>query len=591
MGSRLACLGILLVACTAGSQPAPDRAAPSGAQADRPNVLVIVSDDQGYGDLSLHGNTRLPTPHLDQLGTNSIRFDRFYVSPLCAPTRASLLTGRYSLRTGTQGVSRGQETMRSEEITFAEVLRDAGWRTGYFGKWHNGENFPFTPRGQGFDTEFGFNLGHWNNYFDTALKSNGVWVSTSGYITDLLTDSAMEFISRRGTEPWLCYLAYNVPHSPFQVPDRHFDRFKNMGLDDRLAAIHGMVENMDENIGRLLNRLKETGQADNTIVLFLSDNGPNGERFNDGMRGVKGSLHEGGSRVPCFLRWPARFPEPAIIPQIAAHIDWYPTVLELCGLTRPDGPPVDGLSLVPLLEGRTNHWPDRILFGQHQAGDRADHTGSLRTQRFRLVNEGGGWELFDMQNDPGQERDVAKEFSEETRRLVAAYEGWWRNINAEMPESPPPIPVGHTEEPRVELLVPQSQFTGGLRFNGRYPNNAWLTDWTNATAQVEWRLNIVRSGLYEVTLQYLCPEDSAGSKVRVWVGDSAVETTIQGTRVRQIHSPDRFPRGEVYEMQWFEQAVGLIQLPEGAVTLVVDAVEMTGQSVMDLKAVILSAQR
>ena len=263
---------------------------------------MIISDDQGYGDLSLHGNPHVHTPHLDWLATNGIQFERFFVSPLCAPTRASLLTGRYSLRTEARGVSRGEETMRSEEVTIAELLRDAGYRTGCFGKWHNGENFPYTPNGQGYDDAFGFNLGHWNNYFDTTLERNAKPEKTHGYITDVLTDEALKFIEASRARPFFCSVAYNVPHSPFQCPDKYFDPHKRAGLNDFLASVYGMVENMDDNIGRLLAKLDDLKLRENTIVIFMSDNGPNGARYNARMRGVKGTYHEGGSRVPCFIR-------------------------------------------------------------------------------------------------------------------------------------------------------------------------------------------------------------------------------------------------------------------------------------------------
>src|SRR5688572_20798457 len=359
----------------------------------QPNVLLIISDDQGYGDLSLHGNLHLRTPNLDRLATNGIQFERFFVGSVCAPTRASLLTGRYSLRTGVRGVTRGEETMRSEEVTVAEALRAGGYRNGYFGKWHNGENFPHTPQGQGFDEQFGFNLGHWNNYFDTTLKRNGRPEKTRGFITDVLTDEALRFIDTNRARPFLCFVSYNVPHSPFQCPDRYFDPHKRAGLSDYQASVYGMLENMDDNIGRLLGKLDELKLRENTIVVFLTDNGANGQRYNAGMRGWKNNLHEGGTRVPFFISWPARWKVPRQVPEIAAHIDVFPTLVELCGVPTPQTLPQDGRSLVPLIDRKTNGWPDRVFFQQWQAGPRAERIGSVRTQRFRAVNDGAGWEL------------------------------------------------------------------------------------------------------------------------------------------------------------------------------------------------------
>jgi arylsulfatase A-like enzyme len=551
----------------------------------RPNVLLIITDDQGYGDLALHGNEQISTPTLDQLGRESIRFDWFFVSPLCAPTRASLLTGRYSLRTGVSGVARGEETMRAEEVTIAEALGAAGYRTGLFGKWHNGEHYPYTPNGQGFQEAFGFNLGHWNNYFDTRLKHNGRVVKTKGFITDVLTDAALEFINANRDQPFFCYLSYNAPHSPFQVPDKYFDKYKAEGLDDYLASVYGMVENVDDNVARVLGRLDELKLRDNTIVIFMTDNGPNGVRFNGGMRGTKGNLHEGGSRVPFFLRWPARFKEARLIKQIAAHIDVYPTLLELCDAPIPKTSPPDGISLVPLLEGREGNWPDRMLFTQHRLNP---NTGAVRTERYRLVNDGRGWELFDMEKDPGQKKNIAAEQPEVARRLTAAYENWWRETLPQTRGSRAPIPVGHAEENSVELPVPQSQFTGGLRFSGRHPNNAWLTNWTKIDATVEWELDVVKAGRYEVGLLYLCPKSSAGTRVQISVAGSATEATLRETNGQQIRSPDRVPRTEVYEMDWATLESGVLTLPQGRSKLTLRALTKTGDMVMDLKSVVLN---
>jgi len=558
----------------------------TGAQlaSRRPNVLLIITDDQGYGDLGLHGNEQIGTPTLDRLGRESLRFDRFFVSPLCSPTRASLLTGRYSLRTGVSGVAEGQETMRAEEVTIAEALGAAGYRTGLFGKWHNGEHFPYTPNGQGFQEAFGFNLGHWNNYFDTTLKHNGRGVKTKGFITDVLTDAAIEFISAKRDQPFFCYLSYNAPHSPFQVPDKYFDKYQAKGLDDYLASVYGMVENVDDNIARVLGRLDELKLRDNTIVIFVTDNGPNGARFNGGMRGVKGSLHEGGSRVPFFLRWPARFKQPRLITQIAAHIDVFPTLLELCGAPTPKTLPQDGRSLIPLLEGKEGDWPDRMLFTQHRLNP---NTGAVRTERYRLVNEGRGWELFDMESDPAQKRNIAAEQPEVAKRLTTAYENWRREVLPQTRQSRAPIPVGHAKENPVELPVPQSQFTGGLRYSGRHPNNAWLTNWTNLETTVEWELDVAQAGRYEVSLQYLCPKAAAGARVQISAAGSATEATLRETSGAQIKSPDRVPRTEVYEMDWATLRAGAITLPQGKTTLTVRALTKPGEAVMDLKSVAL----
>ena len=292
----IAFAGVLLACCSVMA----------AEEARRPNVLLIMTDDQGWGDLRVHGNEKIDTPTLDALASAGVQFDRFYVSPVCAPTRASLLTGRYHMRTGVTGVTRGQETMRAEEVTIAEVLKTAGYSTGCFGKWHSGAHYPHHPNGQGFDEFFGFCGGHWNNYFDTRLERNGRAVQTSGYITDVITEAAIGFIEQHRSEPFFCYVPYNAPHGPFQVPDQYFDKYIARGLDAKTATVYGMCENIDHNVDRLMGTLETNGLTRDTIVIFLTDNGPNGARFNGGMRGTKGSAHEGGCRVPLFIRWPDR---------------------------------------------------------------------------------------------------------------------------------------------------------------------------------------------------------------------------------------------------------------------------------------------
>lgn len=336
----------------------------------RPNVVLIMTDDQGWGDISSHGNNLIETPVVDRLATEGARFERFFVSSVCAPTRASLLTGRYYLRSGTYGVTRGRETMRSEEVTIAEVLKQSGYVTGCFGKWHNGAHYPYHPNGQGFDEFVGFCAGHWNNYFDTHLERNGESVKTRGYITDVLTDAAIRFIEKNRRWPFFCYVPYNAPHTPWQVPDKYFDKYKARGLDAEIACAYGMCENIDDNIGQILKRLDDLRLSESTIVIFLTDNGPNTDRYNGGMKGRKASVHEGGVRVPLFIRWPGHIDAGRRVTQIAAHIDLLPTIVDLCGAAMMKTLPLDGISLMPLLRGDTAGWPDRVIYSHYCRGGR-----------------------------------------------------------------------------------------------------------------------------------------------------------------------------------------------------------------------------
>jgi len=563
-------------------------ALPPACGADRPNVLIVMTDDQGWGDVHRHGNDALDTPTLDRLAQQGAHLDRFYVSPVCAPTRASLLTGRYFLRCGVHGVTRGQESMDPREITLAEVLRSAGYATGCFGKWHNGAHWPMHPNGQGFDEFVGFCAGHWNNYFDTTLQRNGVEFRSDGYISDVLTDEAIAFMRARRDGPFLCYVPYNAPHSPFQVPDRHFDKYKAAGLDDRLACVYAMCENLDDNIGRLLAALDELDLADNTIVLFTTDNGPNTDRFNGGMRGRKGSVHEGGVRVPLFVRWPGHIEPGHEVSQIASHIDILPTIAEWCGaqLAAPHRRRLDGVSLAPLLTGRAGDWPDRMIFTHHHRSRR----GAVRTQRWRAVNEGRGWQLFDMPADPGQKRNVAAEQPDVVRRLAGAYD---RAYDAMVPEpmTPLPIPVGHPEWPVVTapaheaFLQPESG--QGIRYVGEKGwANDWITGWTDTAAFPRWELDVVRPGRHEVTLLYNCAAEDVGARVRVQVGGAPLEGVVdKAFSEPPLPSPDRVPRGEVFERRWAELTLGVVALPAGRTQLDVRALSRPGRSVMELKAV------
>ncbi len=577
--TRILWLAALLSAATAAQ----------GAER-RPNVLLVITDDQGYGDLGLHGNPHLKTPNLDRFGRENTRFDRFVVNSFCSPTRASLLTGRYSLRTGVWGVTHNKEAMRPSEVTLAEALRPAGYRTACVGKWHNGEQFPYTPQGQGFDEFFGFHNGHWNNYFDTELLRGTALVPTKGYIADVLTDEAIRFVRHNRERPFLCYLAYNTPHSPYQVPDAYFNPYKTLGLDDRLAAVYGMVANLDANFGRLLAVLDELKLADDTIVLFLTDNGPNGDRYNAGMRGRKSSVHEGGCRVPLFLRWPARFRAARVVPHIAAHIDLYPTLLDLCGVKPPPGPPVDGTSLRPLLEGKDQDWPARRLFTHNANGQWQNrYPGAVRTPRYRLVREAkGGWQLYDMLADPGQKKDLAATRPDVVKELSAAYEAWYDDVTRAGCERFP-LPVGRPEEDPVTLHAPQAYFDKGIHFHGeRGYANDWLTGWTDPTARIWFDLDVARAGNYEVTLHYVCPEIEAGAQIRVRAGESYVQGTVKGTAIKTISLPHRDAAAKHYtNREWASLPLGTVKLGKGRTELVLEAVSKPGKHVLDLKGVIV----
>lgn len=579
MATRCLCLILLiLVGCTPSSQE------PSGP---RPNVILIMTDDQGWGDLTVHGNGLIDTPNLDQLANESARFDRFYVSPVCAPTRASLMTGRYHLRTGTSWVTRGLETMRSEEVTLAEMFKDAGYTTAMFGKWHNGAHYPFNPKGQGFDYFLGFSAGHWNNYFDTVLENaNREPVETSGFITDVLTFGALDFIEAYRTQPFFLYVSYNAPHSPFQVPDLYFDKYKERGLDDKTASVYGMVENIDDGVGRIMRRLRSLEIEDNTIVLFLTDNGPNGRRYNGDMRGTKGSVHEGGVRVPLFVKWPNQITPQAIAP-LAAHIDIMPTLAELTGVRLPTENPLDGKSLAPLLLNDSTTWEDRTIF-THQArrGVLEPYPGSLRTPQYRLVRETDSWALFDMLADPRQTTDIAAEQSEVVAQLSSAYDAWFADVTKDG-VAVPPTPLGYPEGQIVWLPAHEGHIQGSASYKGGMGwANDWVTNWANADVTVTWPVEVVETGRYEVGVLYTAKRSAVGTTVRIDIGDTRVEAAVSVAHdPPHLPSPDRVPRGEVYERQWVPLQLGTVELSRGTKDLVVSTPQLTGSEAFDLKAV------
>lgn len=493
------CLIITIQSCNPAKAP----------QKETPNVIIFLSDDQGWGDMGINGNDLIRTPVLDQMAGNGASFDRFYVSPLCAPTRASLLTGKYFLRTGTSWVSKGLENMNTDEVTFAEIFKDAGYATGCFGKWHNGAHYPQNAIGQGFDEFLGFSAGHWSNYFNTSLEHNGKMVKTSGYITDVLTDAALEFIDKNKDQPFLCYVPYNVPHSPHQVPDQYFNYYKNAGLDDELAAIYGMVENMDFNIGRVQDKLKELGLEENTIVIFLSDNGPNGHRYNGGMKGIKGSVHEGGVRVPFYIKWLGKIQAGTKVESMGAHIDLLPTLADLCNIQLPENLPIDGKSLKPEILGEKTS-TDRVLFEVTSREVIQPSPGAVRTRQYRMVVENKDTLLYDLDKDPEQHQDISHEHPELVAEYAANYNKWYNQVKPENQE-PSSIPLGYSEAPEVTLPAYEAKFTGKIKFEeGHGWAHDWLKNWVSTSDSIFWEIEVAEAGEYEVILLYTCPQKNTG---------------------------------------------------------------------------------
>jgi len=571
--------------------------APSSA-ATSPNIVVIVADDMGWGDLSVNGNSNLRTPHLDTLARQGASFDRFFVQPVCSPTRAELLTGRYHPRGGVSGVTTGKERLDLDEKTIADVCLESGYATGCFGKWHNGSQYPYHPNGRGFEHYYGFTSGHWGEYFDPPLDLNGQPVRGRGYLADDITTKAIDFIreNRARSKPFLCYLAFNTPHSPMQVPDRHWQKFQDAKLNLRATqrrrenlqhtrAALAMCENLDENVGRVLDALDDLDAADETIVVFFSDNGPNGARWNGGMKGVKGSTDEGGVRSPLFVRWPGKIRPNSTVTPIAAAIDLLPTLAALAGIALEPEKPIDGLDLSPWLLGTETPAPDRVLI-QHWAGKT-----SARSQRFRLDDQG---RLYDMAAEPGQRQDVSAEHATVAKDLIQAVQRWRREVLAELPNHDNrPLPVGHAARPSATLPARDGTPHGGVTRSASAPNCSYFTRWTSTEDRMTWDVDVVAGGKYEAIIEYTCPTGDEGAAIELMLGTSRWQGHIEVAHDPPLrgHEHDRVPRaGESYVKDFRPLSLGVVELSPGHGTLELRATDIPGKQVADIRSVTLSLQ-
>jgi arylsulfatase A-like enzyme len=566
----------------------------------KPNIVVILSDDQGWGDLSLNGNQNLSTPHIDSLARDGAQFDRFFVCPVCSPTRAEFLTGRYHPRGGVWSTSTGGERLDLDERTIAQTFKAAGYATGAFGKWHNGLQYPYHPNARGFDEYYGFCSGHWGEYFDPPLEHNGKQVRGKGYITDDFTDHAITFIEQNRQRPFFCYLPLNTPHSPMQVPDRFYEKFKNASLPMRAEqgtnrqgragpgqredleftrAALAMCENIDWNVGRLLKRLEELELASNTIVLYFCDNGPNSTRWNGGMKGRKGSTDEGGVRSPLLVRWPGRIKPGTKVVQIAGAIDLLPTLAELAGVPVASDKPLDGMSVAPLLLGTARDWPDRTIFS-HWNGN-----VSARTQQYRLDNAG---KLYDMTADPGQTRDIAAEKPEVASRLSAAVAAWKQELLPGLKNDQRPFPVGYREFPMAMLPARDGVPHGGVQRSARAPNCSYFTNWTSTDDRITWDIEVATAGRYDAIVYYTCAKEDVGATVELGFAGSRLECEISKEHDPPLRGAehDRVSRGSESFVKDFQPLrLGSIDLSQGRGQLTLRALKIPGKRVIDVRAI------
>ena len=549
---------------------------------EKPNIVLFIADDMGWGDINANGNDLISTPVLNRLKSESLSFDRFYVCPLSAPTRAEMLTGRYFLRTGVSSVTGGYENMRTDEITIAEVLKDNGYATGCFGKWHNGGYFLQHPNRQGFDEYIGFCVGHLGYYFDAEYLHNDEVVKSEGYTTDYFTEKALEFIEERKNQPFLCYVPYNVPHSPFQVPADYFDKYRSMGLDSTLSSVYGMVDNMDHNIGRIIQKLDDEKLTENTIVIFFSDNGPNTDRYNGGMKGRKGSVDEGGVRVPFYIKWPERI-KPGLTRQLAQDIDIMPTILGLCGIDFIPDKPVDGLDLSGIIKGKVVEF-DRLIFSRQGNQVIANCNSSVRNDRYRLVFTRKDTLLFDMNNDPGQGKDISD--TEPGIRLSLA-EKLVRH-NRELISSYQPvttIEAGFPEENSFTLPVQDATLSGMIKYSSIHPNQSHTERWVQNGDSIFWTLKINNSETYWIDLQYGCPAGETGSRFVIRSGTDEVNFTIdEAFESAILPERDYVKRSESVERTWSWMNIGKVTLNKGTEAITIKLLEKKNNEAGLIKA-------
>lgn len=568
------CLRILLLLLIATAISTSSRVSGSDRElGERPNVILIITDDQGYGDLGCHGNKMLRTPKLDALSRESHCLTNFHVDPTCSETRSALLTGRYSTRTGVWHTIMGRSILRRDEVTMADIFKANGYATGMFGKWHLGDNFPFRPQDRGFEEVLchgGGGVGqtpdYWgNDYFDDTYFRDGVPEPQEGYCTDVFFAAATEFIESHQDSPFFCYLATNAAHGPFLVADRYARPYLDQGVSDRMSRFYGMIANIDENVGRLRERLQQLGLDRKTLLIFMTDNGtaagiesnPNDQQtwtgYNADMRGRKGSQYEGGHRVPCLIYGPELGIKPRKSDRLCAHFDLLPTFVDLCGLDVPNGLQFDGRALTPTLRQKAeDSVKPRTLFVHSQRIDLPEYgrKSAVMTQQWRLVDL---HELYDMRQDPGQTTDVAERHPDVVQDLKTKYDQWWQSISARFDEYVE-IDLGALECPKTILTAHDWHPTqGGVPWN----QGAISRD---VNANGFWAVRVQQEGTYRFTLASRPLHVRKGiseqpGQARVKIGDASQSKDF-AAKAKSVQIEMRLEPGS-YQMQtWIEPLSG-----------------------------------
>lgn len=574
---------------------------------EKPNVIIILTDDQGWGDLSFNGNTNLSTPNIDAIAYEGAVMENFFVQPVCSPTRAELLTGQYFPRLGVYATSAGGERMNVGVPTIAEIFKKSGYQTAAYGKWHNGMQPPYHPNSRGFDDFYGFCSGHWGNYFSPMLEHNGKITKGEGFLVDDLVNHGIDFISKNKKEPFFLYLPLNTPHSPMQSPDEYWAKFENKQLikkyqgseeeDEQFTkAALAMVENIDWNVGRLNTYLEKSGLQENTIVIFMSDNGPNGWRWNGNMRGKKGSTDEGGVKSPFFIKWPKKIIASSTSNQIMSSIDLLPTLSSLANISLADSIKLDGIDLSKNLLHKEYPLKDRIVYN-HWNGNT-----SIRTQRYRLDQEN---RLYDMEVDNAQKNDISSELAFIKDSLVNLKTNWEKEVRVavlateesssnllpgEISKSIKPkekrlFPIGAKDFPFTQLPARDGIAHGTIKRSNRWPNDSFYTNWTSINDSITWDVNVLESGTFEVFIYYTCKTEDVGTELELIFNASKITR-----KIIEAHDPpligeekDRSPRMESYVKDFKPIKLGEFHLNKGEGILTLRANSILGNSSIDFR--------
>ncbi|MBT4412427.1 MAG: arylsulfatase [Bacteroidetes bacterium] len=526
----------------------------------QPNVILIMTDDQGYGDIGAHGSPYVKTPAMDKLHDQSVCLVNFHVDPCCAPTRSALLTGQYSSRTGVWHTIGGRSLLGTDNVTMAEVFRDAGYKTAIFGKWHLGENYPFRPMDRGFEESLihgggavGANPDYASNdYYDDTYIHNGVREQYSGYCNTVWFTEAMKYIKKNRDNPFFCYVSTNVPHAPLLVDSAYSEPYKSM-VSERLANYYGMIAKVDEDLGIFIHELDNLDLADNTILIFMTDNGPcpwfggiiideNGfveEGYSCDMRGGKIWGYENAHRVPCFIRWPdGDIGGGTDISKLTAHIDLLPSLIDWCGLETPSQGDFDGISLRNLIQGNEDNWPDRTLFVHNQ---RVDFTVKYKeyqvlTEQWRLLNR-DTLELYDILDDQGQTKNLVAEYPDVVQKLTAQYEDWWEHISTNFDQFNPIIVGNEKEDPSM-----------------LYSHDAHRPKGEPAY----WVVDVEKEGEYDIQ-PYFRPKETGktlkGSRISkgfLSIGDEVIEKEVQ-QGAETINFKIKLSSGQTKVSAWFQR--------------------------------------